>query len=574
MKDIILKFFRDNKLAHILLICVLGSVIYSNTFSSSFHLDDTHSIVENARIRQLHDLKSIWEFWPSRFLTYLSIAVNYHFHGLGVFGYHLVNIILHLVTACLVWWVVSLILSTVLVKAEVSKAPVSDGLIALCAALVFVSHPIQTEAITYIIQRATILASLFYLATLGFYIKARILEYENVNLRLSKLYFVVSVVIAVLAMFTKEIALTLPFAIWLCDKCLFSDKKDSFFNRKMFFLPFVIGVGILMTSCFSASSRQVTELSSDLGAGRYLLTQIRVLVTYLRLLVLPINQNVDYDYYISKTLFEAPVLFSFLFLACLITVAFLFFKRYKLLSFAVFWFFLTLLPESSVIPIRDVIFEHRLYLPIAGYSLFLACLLRYFFKKKYSPSIVIVFCGVLGFYSVLTYSRNFVWESEISLWTDAVEKSSVKVRPLINRGIAYASLGLFDYALGDFNKAVIIDPEFHDAYINRGNLYYKRQEFDLALSDFNEAIRLQPGFAVAYFDRGCVYQKKGDFDNSIADYNMALALDPGYVKAYYNRALVYFSKKEFDLSRKDLSALRRLNASVPIKFLDAFNRVD
>ena len=158
----------------IVLLCtlLLGTLIYSNTFFSSFHFDDIASIVENFAIRHILNLQAIWNFWPTRFITYLSVALNYHFHQLNVLGYHLFNLTVHLGSAILVWWFMLLTFSTPVMKDE--KIAKHANLIALFASLVFLTHPIQTQAVTYIIQRATSLATLFYLASLCFYVKSRL----------------------------------------------------------------------------------------------------------------------------------------------------------------------------------------------------------------------------------------------------------------------------------------------------------------------------------------------------------------------------------------------------------------
>ena len=148
---------------------------------------------------------------------------------------------------------------------------------------------------------------------------------------------------------------------------------------------FIIPVTMLFTHNQSIDSHEMhsaIEGSADISSMHYLLTQFRVMVTYIRLLFLPLNQNLDYDYPISKSLFELPALISFLFLITILFFAKRLFSKYRLVSFSIFWFFLTLLPESSLFPIKDVIFEHRLYLPLVGYSMFLVSGVYYLFRKE------------------------------------------------------------------------------------------------------------------------------------------------------------------------------------------------
>ena len=155
----------------IILIACLGIIVYSNTFHCPFHFDDNVYIVDNSSIENIQDPLNIWKFYPCRFVTFFSIALNYHYHGFNVIGYHIFNLAVHLGSAILVWWLTLLTFTTPVMKKE--RITGHAGLIALFAGLVFVSHPIQTEAVTYIWQRVASLAALFYLASLCLYVKSR-----------------------------------------------------------------------------------------------------------------------------------------------------------------------------------------------------------------------------------------------------------------------------------------------------------------------------------------------------------------------------------------------------------------
>ena len=183
-------------------------------------------------------------------------------------------------------------------------------------------------------------------------------------------------------MFTKEIVLTLPLMIVLYEFCFFGletntcrkNIKNINWKHLAPFLIMLLIIPLTMAGARSINLGEIGRLAEEtqtISRGHYLLTQFRVLTTYLRLLFVPLNQNLDYDYPISLTLFHIPTLLSFLLLLLILTAGVVLFRRYRLVSFCIFFFFLTLSVESSIIPIRDVIFEHRLYLPMAGYTLFL-----------------------------------------------------------------------------------------------------------------------------------------------------------------------------------------------------------
>ena len=162
----------------IFFITFLGLVIYRNSFACSFHFDDYRFIVENPAIKNIHDLLNIWNYYPCRFVTFISLALNYHFDQLHVFGYHLFNLAVHLLTSILVYWLILITLSTPTFNKD--KIAQHAHLIALMSAMVFVSHPIQTEAVTFIWQRTASMATMFYLASLCFYVKSRLAPQNTV----------------------------------------------------------------------------------------------------------------------------------------------------------------------------------------------------------------------------------------------------------------------------------------------------------------------------------------------------------------------------------------------------------
>ncbi|MFH1269893.1 MAG: hypothetical protein ABIH75_02390, partial [Candidatus Omnitrophota bacterium] len=362
-----------NKLLLVTLLCCLGIAAYSNSLHNSFHFDDEQAIVENLNIKNLANLRLIWDYGPTRSLTTLSLAFNYHLHKLDVFGYHLFNLAIHLCTAILAWWFVLLTFATPPMKKDKISGHAST--IAFFTAAVFAVHPIQTEAVTYIIQRTAVLAALFYLLSLCLYIKSRMLQIEGSDSKSNyNFYYTASLLAALAGIYTKETIITLPVAIVLYEFCFL--KNQGRFNWRRILPFFIISLIIPLTAIF-----RISEHNPGIPQIHYLLTQPRVMITYLRLLFIPVNQNLDYDYPIIKTLFDPAALTGILSIVLILIIAIRLFHRYRLLSFAVFWFFLVLLPESSIFPIHDVIFEHRLYLAVLGYGIFLVSAVYYLFKK-------------------------------------------------------------------------------------------------------------------------------------------------------------------------------------------------
>lgn len=560
------------KLLSIILISCLGVIVYSNTFHCSFHFDDHFFIADNTAIKNIRDLQNIWKFLPCRFLFYLTLALNYHCYHLNVYSYHLVNLGFHIVSAILVWWFVLLTLSTPSMKKEAISE--HAHLIALLAGSVFVSHPVQTEGVTYIMQRAASMATMFYLASLCFYIKSRTLQESHPTSGFGRVYYIGALITTIMAMFTKEITITLPLLLLLYEFSFFRTKHYFYWKPLVPFLLtlFIIPVTMYFTHNESINSQEVRGAmqgeATDITSMQYLLTQFRVIVTYIRLLFLPLNQNVDYDYPISYSLFELPTLFSFLFLTGILYLAKRLFLKYRLISFSIFWFFLTLLPESSIFPIKDVIFEHRLYLPIVGYSIFLVSGLYYLLEKSAIRMMVIILVLLITCNSVLTYQRNKIWKDEVTFWDDAILKSPHKVRPYSGRGLFYLDQGNFVLAMSDFNKALEINPNFRDAYINRGTIYYKQNKIPQAIADYNKAIQLNPGLVEGYINRGSAYDKLGDLAQAVSDYTKAIELNPEKSEAYNSRGLVYYKLNKLSESISDFNKAIELSPDQEKAYMD------
>jgi len=522
-------------LLSILLICCTGAIVYSNTWLCSFQFDDKIYILNNISIRDIANLLNIFKFCPCRFLTFLSIAINYHCHQLNVIGYHLFNIAIHIACALLVWWLTLLTFSTPLMKKE--KIADHANIIALFAGLIFVTHPIQIESVTYIWQRATSMAALFYLMSLCFYIKSRQSPHN------AMLYYISALITAVMAMFTKESAVTLPLMILLYEYTFLKTDKDLNWKYLTPFLItlFIIPLTLLITALANNRSMRglAPEEASTISSAHYLFTQFRVIVTYIRLTFLPLNQNLDYDYPVFKSIFELPVFTSFLFLISILYAAKCLFSKYRLISFSILWFFLALLPDSSFFPLQDVIFEHRLYLPLAGYSLFLAGSAYYLFGKKSIKTMIKILTVIIVFNSILAYQRNGIWKDELTLWSDTIAKSPHKERPYNNRGLVWSQQGNFAQAIADYSKAIDINPRYINAYINRGFAYAQEGNFPQSIADYSKAIDINPNLAEAYINRGNVYEKENNFIRSMADYNKALQINPHYAEGYNDRGNAY-----------------------------------
>jgi tetratricopeptide (TPR) repeat protein len=559
------------------IILLLGFIIYSNSFDCSFHFDDEHSIVENLEIRDITDINTLWNINHTRFIPNLTFALNYHFGELNVKGYHIFNLLIHLINACLVYWLTFLICSSPALKHHTALK--DKKTFALITALLFISHPLATQSVTYIVQRLASIAAMFYFLSLALYMKGRLIDKKN---RSRYLLFAGALISAILAMLSKENAFTLPFAILLFEFTLFRKKvqTNKILNYKNVILlsSFLIFIAfVLFTFSFSVFEPIPIELGNTYAVTpfNYLYTQFSVIVKYIQLLILPINQNLDYDFPLSNSLFELRTILSLSALLIIMGLAIFLFKKHRIISLGIFWFFLTLSIESSIIPISDLIFEHRTYLPSFGFFIILSYCLFGLLSKKYKSASYFILAVIILSNSWLTYNRNKVWKNDLTLWNDVISKSPNKARPYgtrgdyfqdikkydealadysnalkinpsystayHNRATVYKQLGQLDNAINDYTQAINIDSSYMLAFYNRGNAKLQQEKFNQAIDDFSEAIRLSPDFKVAYYARSYAYWKIQDYNEVIDDCSKAISIDPNYSQAFHLRGIAYMN---------------------------------
>lgn len=515
----------------LLLMVILGFSIYSNTFHASFHLDDVNNIVENPPIWKLSDTGHLWAHFPQRFVAYWSFALSYHFSKLNVLGYHLFNFLAHLFSSLFVFGLVSVMLKTPRLKGAIPAEHCE--LIAFFSGLIFLCHPVQTQAITYIVQRIASLAALFYLASVFFYLKARVDK--------KKVYYLLALIAAVLAMFTKEIAYTLPFALLLFELSLMGAARKNIGKKILAILPFFLLLLVVYLFCYhrdvQAGYIKDISIGSEMSRVDYLLTQFNVIRTYIRLLFVPLNQNLDYDYPTANSLMQPSTFASFLFLAAILFFAVKIFKKQPLIALGIFWFFLTLSVESSIVPIADVIFEHRLYLPLFGFALLVPYGVYQWFpdRKKF----LIILSSIVLVLAVLTYLRNGVWKDEVTLWQDVIKKSPNKPRGYDNLGIALGQLGRYEEATENFEKVLKINPNSVNTRVSLGIRLAEEGKNEEAMKEFNEALKIQPEYYKTYNSFGIVMARKGNYEEAIRYYKQAIQMNPEYEKAYNNMGIAF-----------------------------------
>jgi hypothetical protein len=536
----------------ILLICFLSVGLYLNSLNNSFHFDDTPNIIENPYIRNLKDIPSFLKGMSSyvgkfRILSMFSFAVNYHFHKLNVYGYHLVNLMLHILCGILVYFISRNLFAFELKRIESYTIDNNiEGkkvnLLSLLTATIFIAHPIQVNSVTNIVQRIEILASLFYLLSIFLFLKG------SLEKGWRKILFFLGTGISYLcAIFSKETGFTLPIVLIIFDFLFVCKTKKEIQKRVLIYFPLFLLLTIYISFFLKGGILGLFIKGSEewlWTPWENLLTQTNVMIQYFKLLLLPLPHwlNFDHDFWVSKSLFEYPTWVSVSVILLLLISATILIKKNRLIPFCIFFFFIILAPSSSLIPLWDIMVEYRLYLPIFSYSLILTMGIHYFyqllarhFSKKIGQEVVVgISILTLCFYSVITIERNKIFKDDLTLWSDAAKKSPYKMRVHHNLGRAYL-MG------GDINKAIQeaeIALRLSDRYIRKesvkfilnllGGAYLDKGEIDEALSMYNRAIEVAPNFATSYYNVSCLYSLKKERAKAIEYLKKAIALDLRY----------------------------------------------
>lgn len=588
--------FYQRPVVHILIIVALGFLIYSNTFHVPFVYDDASFIVGNPGIKdfryfenplQILTIPTIASNFRTQFITRIvtnfTFALNYALNGLNVSGYHIFNLIVHLSNAILVYYLVLITFRTPFFSSRPRSEDDSRGahyrsMIALFSALIFVSHPVQTQAVTYIAQRFASLVTTFYLLSLFLYVSSRIAESSASRVVL----YAAALLSVVCAMLTKENAFTLPFSIALYEFMFFDEKIKK---RILLLLPFIATMLIIPLTVLKTQGilGHVHGMDKPLIAGLhhrsrwdYLFTQFVVIVTYVRLLFFPVNQNLDYDFPMFHSFWNLSVALSFLFLlgvfACSIYCYYLSRRsdtknevhELRLVSYGILWFFVTLSVESSIIPLDNVIYEHRMYLPS---TLLIIALVTFIFwsgnrtgkrlplmRKAVIPALVVAILILSG----VAYARNRVWQSGISLWADVVKKSPYKARVHHNLGIFYNKDNRLDDAIREYQTAIRIYPGYAAAHSDLGVAYGKQGRLKDAEKELRAALKSDPKFTEAHINMAVVCEKLGKLGEAAEEFKTALSLDPYNAYTYVNLGVIYAKQGRLKEAEKELQTALKL----------------
>ncbi len=570
--------------------------IYGNSFDCSWHFDDEPNITDNPN---LHLKEITWEnlkrslfsdrnnpTMPYRPVACLTFALNHYFGELNVFGYHLVNIFIHLLSSI---FLLLFIYHTLNLPSLRAKYASQSYFIALLATTLWAINPIQTQAVTYIVQRMASLAGMFYIMSMFFYLKARISETGSKKI----IFFILCFVSFVMALGSKENAAILPLSVFLYEIVILQEDAGSYLrkNRGVFLIvcggTLLLGLSYMYFKGGNIFSFLNGYENRPFTLTQRLLTQPRVTIFYFSLLLYPLPNrlSIAHSFQVSTSLFDpVSTIFSILLISGAIAFAIYSAKKNPLFSFCILFFFLNHAIESTILPL-ELIFEHRNYIPSMFFFLPIAIgfsnLLELYAQKKAMKHIVSAFIILLLIgVGHATFMRNFAWKNERSLWMDAIEKSPDLSRPHHNLGRYYHDHGHKNEAILEYQKAIEkpvtnrIDETFV-TYYNLGKIYSNFKDYEKALYYYNRALYINPQFPHIYNDIAGVFDRKGNYELAYKYLAKAFGLYPDSIVTNYNLGLYYLRKGQPDKAIYHLQRVsdeKQFGEKVPLYFGVAFKQ--
>ncbi|MBT3515568.1 MAG: tetratricopeptide repeat protein [Nitrospina sp.] len=553
-----------SKIACLFILIFLSSIVYFNSLQGAFQFDD-RNLLNREWITNLNsfnknvDLKS----YQNRPILLWTFAVNNHLNNQHTFGFHLANLTLHTLVAVLIF--VLVIRAKYLIPKEynskeeenlksVNHLRTSVLFFPLATSLIFILHPINTDSVTYISSRSSLLATFFYLLTIYFFTET-LLNFRTIKYRI--ILGLLTILGIYLAVASKLIAVTLPVVLIFLFFVIYIPKYfpnyAKYFTISKIILFFGCGGFVLI---YLAYLLDILYLPKDQGVelyGRipYLLVQSKVVIFYyLTKFIFPFNLNVDSGFPFTEYTTDWKIFFSIFLIT---SIAWLVLKWGNIwVKLGSAWFFLSIAPTSSIIPLNDLAVEHRMYLPM---SLGLCLITGWMISRSKKVIQIYALILIVLVFGILVADRNLAWVSEVALWSDSVIKNPNSPRVHNNLGKAYYEEGKLHMARFHLEKSVSSIPEFAKAQFNIENPknYYERKKLanktpkgSHILNKKNISIRAD--FAEPHFNLASVYLDLGQLDDAEAQYRITLKLEPNYYSAELGIGSVKNMKREYDLA--------------------------
>jgi Flp pilus assembly protein TadD len=555
------RLFHAWLLRGVLLIVALAA--YWPSFRGAFVFDDTGNIVNNFR---LQSLATLWPelVWNPRPIVYLSLWLNYQIGRLDVLGYHVFNFLVHGIAGLTLF---SLVRGTL-------KLPPMDrrwgrwaDAVAFVVALLWLVHPLQTQAVTYVIQRCESLMGMFYLLCLYSVLRAS-------QSPRPWPWYVAGVAAGWLGMGCKEVMITAPVVILLYDRIYLSSPWAMVFRRRWgFYLALLPAMAALVVVVRHNALVPLAGYLPNTPPGRleYLLSQPAIILHYLWLAILPGELCLDYRWPAAQG--WRDVVLPGLAVLGIFAASLLALFRWPRVGFLAFSFFVILAPTSSLNPIADLAVDHRMYLPLALLivlaSLAFCYLTRRILRRRRRRILVYVaaLAVLLPIYTLRTFVRNLLFTKPDAIWKNVIDHAPENGRAYNNLGCCLLAAGQTDRALRLFDRSIQLQPTAPEAYCNAARLLLRKNDPAAAVALLKRGIAAAPRSEMLHDDLGFVLNLQGKTDEAAAHYRLALQYNPRYGRSHYQLGRILQRRGELKEATAHLYAAMVINPlDVPCSF--------
>ncbi len=582
----------DNKKLLYLVIAIVSFLVYYNALNNDFVFDDESVVQNNQSILTLSNIpkfftaeegfhKVIGRYY--RPVVSSLYAVDYAIWGMNPFGFHLTNVIIHVIA--------SLLLLMVLMKLF---GDYKNGLLAaLIGALIFAVHPIHTEAVSWISGRTDSLATLFFFLSFLFYVKYS--EEDN-----NKKFLVISLIAYFVGLLSKEMIVTMPVLLFLYD-FFFKKRNIEWFKKNLmpyilFIALTIVFVGIRYIVLKDVVDRTTYMYFYGEDTATVIFTMLKSVPVYFKLLLFPVNLLYHYNGVLpdSHSIGDVKVILSALFVIVMLAVSVSLYKKYNEVSFSILFFFVSLFPVMNIIPTMNFIAERFLYLSSFALSAIISFVIVRYLNEKNKSSLVTFFLLIVIIFSYLTYVRNTEWKNNETLYMTADGKDGSVL--LVNAGNMYANKKNYDEAEKRYRRAIEIRDNSVLAHHNLGLIFLLKGNLDSAEIKFKKGITIDSLSPDGYFQLSNIYQQKGRIPEAIAALEKLQKIVPNYRESkgilemlksnpggiqnnipdavnnqqviLEKRSFQYYQEGKFEEAIKDLNEAIKLNPSAQSGYLN------
>lgn len=531
-----------------LMVFIVASFTYLNTLKGDFVWDDEYLVVKNSQVKSFTHLGGIFKNYLGygsgninnfyRPLQELSYMVDYSVWGENPFGFHLTNIILHALASVLVFIFLFYLCA--------------DKLTSGLSALFYAVHPVHTEAVSYIAGRTDSLYLCFMLLSLILFI--RYAQSFKRNKRKEHLFYL-SLVLFIFSLLAKEIAMVTPALIFLYVFFFLRlpATKESYKRLKWKFLPFagILAVYVLLRlTVLDFSNIAPASIFKAVPLGYRFLTFLRSLPVYIRIIIAPFDLHMERTMAISRSFLSTGAVLTLIGLAIALWLVWISYKRNRIVSFAILWFFINLLPVSNIIPINSFIAEHWIYASSIGIFFLMSLGIVWVYrniipdKNIWKGGYLILIGFILGAYAFISVGRNIEWSDEVLFYKSTLRYQKGNSRIYLNLGNSYVERGNLKMAEKEYREALKINPEYAAAYGNLGSIYLRQDRNKEAKEMLMKALEVRPFYPEAHYNLGLANYREGKYKKSEENLITATQQMPQFYQAWNSLGELYIREKE------------------------------